>query len=77
MTKRARFSKTLRYQPRGITEDEQKFFATKGTVFRELWTKKIRKGLNATESDRLDQMVYEFVRGQQQWETPERPENGV
>lgn len=44
-----------------ITNNEADFFKTKGAAFRELWGKRLSRGLNPDQKERLDSMVQEFV----------------
>lgn len=44
-----------------LTQDEADFLRTKGIAFRQLWGKRLLKGLKTDDRVRFDAMVKEFV----------------
>lgn len=54
--------KELRYQPAPLSDEEMMFFNSKGKAFRELWGKKLVKGLTESEKERFEGLMLTFLR---------------
>lgn len=54
--------KPLRYKPSEPTAETKEFFKTKGLAFNDLWKKRMARGLLETESEKLEQMLGEYLK---------------
>jgi hypothetical protein len=52
----------MRHTVTPLTDDEAAFFRSKGVAFRELWGKRLARGLTVDQKNHLDGLVAEFLR---------------
>jgi hypothetical protein len=51
----------MRHEWTPLTDDEARYFKSKGIAMRELWGKRLSRGLTVEQRDQLNQLVTEFL----------------
>lgn len=51
----------MRHEWTPLTDDEARYFKSKGTAMRELWGKRLSRGLTVDQREQLNQLVSEFL----------------